>query len=82
IYALEEISFMLARALSNEQRYHIDDDTRGDYLLIFENIAKHFERGNYIQLKALPDLPQYAHIKTSLLSIQNNCMNVRQEAIL
>lgn len=82
IYALEEISFMLTRALSNEQRYHIDDDTMGDYLLIFENIAKHFERGNHIQLKALPDLPQYAHIKTSLLSIQNNCMNVRQEAIL
>ena len=35
-----------------------------------------------IQLKALPNLPQYAHIKTSLLSIQNNCMNVRQEATL
>ncbi|MEB8306998.1 FUSC family protein [Staphylococcus xylosus] len=82
IYALEEISFMLTRALSNEQRYHIDDDTMGDYLLIFENIAKHFERGNHIQLKTLPDLPQYAHIKTSLLSIQTNCMNVRQEATL
>ncbi len=55
---------------------------RWDYLLIFENIAKHFERGNHIQLKTLPDLPQYAHIKTSLLSIQTNCMNVRRSDII
>lgn len=82
IYALEEISFMLTRALSNEERYHIDDETMGKYLLIFENIAKHFERGSHIKVQEIPELPQYMHIKTSLMSIQNNCMNARQKVNL
>jgi len=80
IYALEEISFMLTRALSNEKRYHIDDETMGEYLLIFENIAKHFERGTHIKVQNVPHLPQYTHIRTSLMNIQNNCMHARQDA--
>ena len=82
IYALEEISFMLTRALSNEKRYHIDDETMGQYLLVFENIAKHFERGTNIQVQEMATLPQYTHIKTALMSIQNNCVNARKEVKL
>jgi len=82
IYALEEISFMLTRALSNEKRYHIDDETMGQYLLVFENIAKHFERGTNIQVQEMAALPQYTHIKTALMSIQNNCVNARKEVKL
>ena len=82
IYALEEISFMLTRALSNEQRYHIDDETMGQYLLVFENIAKHFEIGSNINIEALTTLPQYMYIRTSLMSIQSNCKNARQEVKL
>lgn len=82
IYALEEISFMLTRALSNEQRYHIDDETMGQYLLVFENIAKHFEIGSNINVEALTTLPQYMYIRTSLMSIQSNCKNARQEVKL
>lgn len=82
IYALEEISFMLTRALSNEQRYHIDDETMGQYLLVFENIAKHFEIGSNINVEELTTLPQYMYIRTSLMSIQSNCKNARQEVKL
>ncbi|MEQ6961188.1 FUSC family protein [Staphylococcus arlettae] len=78
IYALEEISFMLTRALSNEKRYHIDDETMGEYLLVFENIAKHFEIGSNINVQEITTLPQYTHIRTSLMSIQHNCQNARQ----
>ena len=78
IYALEEISFMLTRALSNEKRYHINDETMGEYLLVFENIAKHFEIGSNINVQEMATLPQYMHIRTSLMSIQHNCQNARQ----
>ncbi len=77
IYALEELSFMFNRALNNEQRYHINDEKMGQYLLVFENIAKHFERGTNIQIQDLPELPQYINIRTSLTNIQSNCMNAR-----
>ena len=80
IYALEELSFMFNRALNNEQRYHINDEKMGQYLLVFENIAKHFERGTNIQIQNLPELPQYINIRTSLTNIQSNCMNARQNA--
>ena len=69
---------MLTRALSNEKRYHIDDKTMGEYLLVFENIAKHFEIGSNINVQEITTLPQYTHIKTSLMSIQHNCQNARQ----
>ena len=43
IFALEEISFMLERAMNNKNRITIDDEQMGEYLLAFENIAKHFQ---------------------------------------
>ncbi|MCD8841779.1 FUSC family protein [Staphylococcus arlettae] len=78
IYALEEISFMLKRALNNAQREHIDDLKMGKYLVIFENIAKHFETGKHIEKQHLPELPQYVYIQTALNNIQNNCAESRE----
>lgn len=77
IYALEEMSFIYTRALSNEKRYFVDDETMGRYLLIFENIAKHFERGTHIKPLEVPALPQYTYIRTTLKNIQNNCIKER-----
>ena len=48
IYALEEISFMLKRALNNAQREHIDDLKMGKYLVIFFFFFKHFDTGKHI----------------------------------
>lgn len=73
IYALEEISFMLTRALNNNRRVHIDDEQMGEYLVAFENIAKHFENNNFIFVKELSTLPQYVYIKEALMNIQHNC---------
>ncbi len=50
----------------------------GEYLLVFENIAKHFEIGSNINVQEMATLPQYMHIRTSLMSIQHNCQNARQ----
>ncbi|MCD8899977.1 FUSC family protein [Staphylococcus gallinarum] len=82
IYALEEINFIFRRALSNEQRYHISDETMAQYLLIFENIAKHFERGTNIQVQEIPMLPQYTYIRNALEHIQSNCINARKNVSL
>lgn len=73
IYALEEISFMLTRALNNNKRIHIDDAQMGEYLVVFENIAKHFDQNNYLFVKELSTLPQYVYIKEALMHIQHNC---------
>ena len=34
---------MLERAMNNKNRITIDDEQMGEYLLAFENIAKHFQ---------------------------------------
>jgi hypothetical protein len=52
------------------------------YLLIFENIAKHFERGTNIQVQEIPMLPQYTYIRNALEHIQSNCINARKNVSL
>lgn len=80
IFALEEISFMLSRALNDKNRTRIDDQQMGEYLAIFENIAKHFELHSHLEVKDLTDLPQYNYIKSGLMKIQNNSQKERKDA--
>ena len=47
-------------------------------MLYRSNIAKHFEIGSNINVQEMATLPQYMHIRTSLMSIQHNCQNARQ----
>ncbi|MGV3129588.1 FUSC family protein [Staphylococcus simulans] len=71
IFALEEISFMLSRAQNNPNPQTIDDVVMGQYLIVFEDIAAHFEKHVPIyQGTGLPSLPQYVNIRTALLNIQ------------
>lgn len=81
IFALEEISFMLSRALSDNHRSRIDDQLMGEYLTTFENIAKHFELQSHLEVKELTDLPQYNYIKSGLMKIQKNSQKAREDAI-
>lgn len=76
IYALEEISFMLNRAMNNRHRYTIDDQQMGEYLVAFENIAKYFELGTDLSITTLRDLPQYNYIQAALMHIQLNSSTV------
>lgn len=71
IYALEEISFMLNRAMNNPHRYKIDDKQMGEYLVAFEDIAKHFELKTPLNVKTLSNLPQYNYIQAALTNIQH-----------
>ena len=79
IFALEEVNFMLMRAMQNHQRQHISDEQMGEYLVIFENIAKHFELQSSLEVNTLSDLPQYNYLKSVLMKLQNNCVNTRKD---
>ncbi|MCE5090250.1 FUSC family protein [Staphylococcus devriesei] len=79
IFALEEINFMLMRAMQNHQRQHISDEQMGEYLVIFENIAKHFELQSSLEINTLSDLPQYNYLKSVLMKLQNNCVYTRKD---
>ncbi|GEP78727.1 FUSC family protein [Staphylococcus carnosus] len=71
MFALEEISFMLSRAQHNPHPETIDDVNMGQYLIAFEEIALHFEKGVPMKFgTGLPSLPQYVNIRSSLLNIQ------------
>ena len=78
IFALEEISFMLERAMNNKHRQTINDDLMGEYLVVFENIAKHFQFQADLNLRDMQPLPQYNYIRASLMNIQRNCVEQRQ----
>ncbi|MCU5745327.1 FUSC family protein [Staphylococcus sp. SQ8-PEA] len=78
IYGLEELSFMLNRALNNDKRKRIGEDILGDYLVVFENLAKYFESNGRITKIKLPELPQYSYITSALTQIQKNCINAEE----
>lgn len=81
LFALEEISFMLNRAMANEDRLTINEQLMGEYLATFENIAKHFELNTGLEIKILPDLPQYNYIQSAMMNIQHNGFRERQERL-
>ncbi|MBW4836169.1 MAG: FUSC family protein [Staphylococcaceae bacterium] len=79
IFALEEISFMLERAMNNKHRITIDDEQMGEYLLAFENIAKHFQLQGSLEERELSHLPQYNYIRSALINIQRNSVHARKD---
>ena len=79
IFALEEISFMLERAMNNKHRQTIDDQQMGEYLVVFENIAKHFQLQTDLNMKEMIHLPQYNYIRAALMNIQRNCSEQRKD---
>lgn len=81
LFALEEISFMLNRAMANEDRLTINEQLMGEYLATFENIAKHFELNTELEIKILPDLPQYNYIQSAMMSIQHNGFRERDKNV-
>ncbi len=81
LFALEEISFMLNRAMANEDRLTINEQLMGEYLAIFENIAKHFELNTELEIKILPDLPQYNYIQSAMMNIQHNGFRERDKNV-
>lgn len=81
LFALEEISFMLNRAMTNEDRLTINEQLMGEYLAIFENIAKHFELNTELEIKILPDLPQYNYIQSAMMNIQHNGFRERDKNV-
>lgn len=81
LFALEEISFMLNRAMANEDRLTINEQLMGEYLATFENIAKHFELNTELEIKILPDLPQYNYIQSAMMNIQHNGFRERDKNV-
>ncbi|HHW9800293.1 TPA: FUSC family protein [Staphylococcus aureus] len=81
LFALEEISFMLNRAMSNEDRLTINEQLMGEYLATFENIAKHLELNTELEIKILPDLPQYNYIQSAMMNIQHNGFRERDKNV-
>lgn len=79
IFALEEISFMLMRAMQDKQRQRISEKQMGEYLVTFENVAKHFELRGSLNEKELTDLPQYNYLKSALMKLQDNCVATRKD---
>ncbi|MEK1567717.1 FUSC family protein [Staphylococcus aureus] len=81
LFALEEISFMLNRAMANEDRLTINEQLMGEYLATFENIAKHLELNTELEIKILPDLPQYNYIQSAMMNIQHNSFCERDKNV-
>ncbi|MFC0137767.1 FUSC family protein [Staphylococcus petrasii] len=78
IFALEEINFMLMRAMQDKHRQRISDAQMGEFLTTFENVAKHFELQGSLDIKHLNDLPQYNYIKSAMMKLQANCVAARK----
>ncbi|NFW69499.1 FUSC family protein, partial [Staphylococcus aureus] len=72
---------MLNRAMANEDRLTINEQLMGEYLATFENIAKHLELNTELEIKILPDLPQYNYIQSAMMNIQHNSFCERDKNV-
>lgn len=71
MFLIEQINFQLVQLLYDARHYDIDRRTMGQYLLVFENIAKYFDQGKQDQVVIdLPQLPYYTQIRQSLMQLQ------------
>lgn len=70
---------MLMRAMQDKQRQRISEKQMGEYLVTFENVAKHFELRGSLNEKELTDLPQYNYLKSALMKLQDNCVATRKD---
>ena len=64
---------MLERAMNNKHRQIITDDQMGEYLVVFENIAKHFQFQSDLNDRNMSHLQQNNYMRSSLMKIQRNC---------
>lgn len=53
----------------------------GEYLATFENIAKQLELNTGLEIKILPDLPQYNYIQSAMMNIQHNGFRERDKNV-
>lgn len=73
IYLLDELSFLLERAIHLENRETFDEQLISKYLFLFENLAYTLETKRPIKIKTdVPVLPVYRNIRIVLLKLQNH----------
>ncbi|MDP4449550.1 FUSC family protein [Staphylococcus hyicus] len=71
IFLLQQIHFKLTQILHDDRGVYLDDRALGDYLVVFENIAKLFECGKYhSNIIDLPELKHYVQLRHFLMQLQ------------
>lgn len=71
IFLLQQIHFKLTQILHDDRGVYLDDRALGDYLVVFENIAKLFECGKYHnEVINLPELKHYVQLRQFLMQLQ------------
>lgn len=71
MFLLQQIHFKLLQCFQFPPKDLLNTDTMGTYLLVFENIAKHFEQGiAQDEMMTLPVLNNYAQIRRALMQLQ------------
>lgn len=71
IFLLQQIHFKLTQILYDDRGVYLDNRALGDYLVVFENIAKLFECGkHHNELIDLPELKHYVQLRQFLMQLQ------------
>ena len=71
IFLLQQINFKLTQILHDDRGVYLDNRALGDYMVVFENIAKLFECGKYHNdVIDLPELKHYVQLRQFLMQLQ------------
>ncbi|HDU1387992.1 TPA: FUSC family protein [Staphylococcus pseudintermedius] len=87
MFILEQMSFKLMQVMEIQKRMLISEETMGQYLVVFENIAKLLEQGQRPEkVVTLPEMNHYAQLRRSLMQLQEielyDYQNVRNPHLL
>ncbi|EJG1270529.1 FUSC family protein [Staphylococcus pseudintermedius] len=87
MFILEQMSFKLMQVMEIQKRMLISEEAMGQYLVVFENIAKLLEQGQRPEkVVTLPEMNHYAQLRRSLMQLQEielyDYQNVRNPHLL
>ncbi|EQA4764913.1 FUSC family protein [Staphylococcus pseudintermedius] len=87
MFILEQMSFKLMQVMEIQKRMLISEEAMGQYLVVFENIAKLLEQGQRPEkVVTLPEMNHYAQLRRSLMQLQKielyDYQNVRNPHLL
>ncbi|PCF87924.1 FUSC family protein [Staphylococcus intermedius] len=87
MFILEQMSFKLMQVMEDRKRMLMSEEAMGQYLVVFENIAKLLEQGQRPEkVTVLPELNHYAQLRRSLMQLQEielyDYQNVRNPHLL
>lgn len=75
LFTIQELDFLFEKFSKLDNRPILDDDSLAKYLLVFESIANAIDHENEVQIKDLPEIKGFHHLKDAIEELQKSVVS-------